>query len=235
MLEQISIRKAALNQRLLEQQSTEVDLQKNLQSFQEAYDQVCQKITEQQKLEAQIGQKLDEWRVKERTAVTQLEEAKNHYHKDASRLESMRNIAERYDGYGNSIRRVMEQKSAVPGIHGVVADLIRVEKKYEIAIETALGGSIQNIVTEDEATAKQMIAYLKEHRYGRATFLPLTSVKKRDNSLRTDVLQENGVIGYADTLVHTADRYQGIAGYLLGRTLVVDHIDHAIGLARKYR
>ena len=235
MLEQISIRKAALNQRLLEQQSTEVDLQKNLQSFQEAYDQVCQKITEQQKLEVQIGQKLDEWRVKERTAVTQLEEAKNHYHKDASRLESMRNIAERYDGYGNSIRRVMEQKNTVSGIHGVVADLIRVEKKYETAIETALGGSIQNIVTEDETTAKQMIAYLKEHRYGRATFLPLTSVKKRDNSLRTDVLQENGVIGYADTLVHTADRYQGIAGYLLGRTLVVDHIDHAIGLARKYR
>ena len=235
MLEQISIRKAALNQRLLEQQSTEVDLQKNLQGFQEAYDQVCQKITEQQKLEVQIGQKLDEWRVKERTAVTQLEEAKNHYHKDASRLESMRNIAERYDGYGNSIRRVMEQKNTVSGIHGVVADLIRVEKKYETAIETALGGSIQNIVTEDETTAKQMIAYLKEHRYGRATFLPLTSVKKRDNSLRTDVLQENGVIGYADTLVHTADRYQGIAGYLLGRTLVVDHIDHAIGLARKYR
>ena len=235
MLEQISIRKATLNQRLLEQQSTEVDLQKNLQSFQEAYDQVCQKITEQQKLEVQIGQKLDEWRVKERTAVTQLEEAKNHYHKDASRLESMRNIAERYDGYGNSIRRVMEQKNTVSGIHGVVADLIRVEKKYETAIETALGGSIQNIVTEDETTAKQMIAYLKEHRYGRATFLPLTSVKKRDNSLRMDVLQENGVIGYADTLVHTADRYQGIAGYLLGRTLVVDHIDHAIGLARKYR
>ena len=150
-------------------------------------------------------------------------------------LWGMRNIAERYDGYGNSIRRVMEQKNTVSGIHGVVADLIRVEKKYETAIETALGGSIQNIVTEDETTAKQMIAYLKEHRYGRATFLPLTSVKKRDNSLRTDVLQENGVIGYADTLVHTADRYQGIAGYLLGRTLVVDHIDHAIGLARKYR
>ena len=65
-------------------------------------------------------------------------------------------------------------------------------------------------VTEDETTAKQMIAYLKEHpQPGRATFLPLTSVKKRDNSLRTDVLQENGVIGYADTLVHTADRYRG--------------------------
>ena len=75
----------------------------------------------------------------------------------------MTNIAERYDGYGNSIRRVMECKNKEPGILGVVADLIKVEKQYETAIETALGGSIQNIVAEDEDTAKRMISYLKQN------------------------------------------------------------------------
>ena len=78
----------------------------------------------------------------------------------------MRNITERYDGYGNSIRRVMEQKDRVSGIRGVVADLIQVNKEYEIAIETALGGSIQNIVTDNEQTAKRMIEYLKKNRFG---------------------------------------------------------------------
>ena len=86
-------------------------------------------------------------------------------------------MTERYEGYGNSIRRVMEQKSREPGILGVVADLIRVDKRYETAVETALGGNIQNIVTKDEETAKRMISFLKQHKFGRATFLPLTSVR----------------------------------------------------------
>ena len=76
-----------------------------------------------------------------------LRNRQNAYHREYSRLESLRNLTERYDGYGNSIRRVMEQKSREPKILGVVADLIKVDKKYETAVEIALGGSIQNIVT----------------------------------------------------------------------------------------
>lgn len=78
-------------------------------------------------------------------ARSDLEQTAAQFHKTHSRLETLRNIAERYDGYGGSIRRVMEQKEKEPGIHGVVADLLTVEKKYETAIETALGGSIQLI------------------------------------------------------------------------------------------
>ena len=76
------------------------------------------------------------------------------YHKSYTKLESLKNLAERYDGYGNSIRRVMEVRDRVVGIHGVVADIISTTKEYETAIETALGGSIQNIVTDSEQTAK---------------------------------------------------------------------------------
>lgn len=235
MMEQANIKKAELNQKLLSQQSTEADLKDVLATHQETYNHLVASLEELKQEESKIEAKLDKWKEKSNATVKQIEEAQQEYHKDASRLESLKNIAERYDGYGNSIRRVMEKKAEVPGIHGVVADLIKVEKKYEVAIETALGGSIQNIVTSDEATAKEMITYLKENRLGRATFLPLTSVKKRDMNVQETVLKETGVVGYADTLVQTDDKYRGIAGHLLGRTLVVDHIDHAIALAKKYR
>ena len=107
-----------------------------------------------------------------------------------TRAESLRNLAERYEGYGNSIRKIMEVKKQNPGIHGVVADLIHVEKRYETAIETALGGAIQNIVTDTEQTAKHMIEYLKQGRFGRATFLPLDAITVRDEFSQKDALKE---------------------------------------------
>ena len=82
-----------------------------------------------------------------------------------NRLETLRNLAERYEGYGNAVKMVMDQRDRRRGILGVVADLIEVPAKYETAIETALGGAIQNVVTEDEATAKDMVQFLKQHRY----------------------------------------------------------------------
>lgn len=129
----------------------------------------------------------------------------------------------------------MEQKDHVPGIRGVVADIIHVEKNYEIAIETALGGSIQNIVTDNEQTAKEMIEFLKKNRYGRATFLPLNSISQRGEFTQRGALNEPGAIGLASGLVSADKEYTGLIGYLLGKVLVVDNIDHAIAIARKYR
>ena len=127
----------------------------------------------------------------------------------------------------------MEQKEQNKGLLGVVSDLIQVEKKYEVAIETALGGNIQNIVTEDEETAKKMISFLKENRLGRATFLPLTSVDGKGNFKNMDALKEPGVIGLANTLVKTEAKYEGVTAYLLGRVIVTENIDFAIKLAKK--
>lgn len=156
------------------------------------------------------------------------------FHRESSRLESLRNIAERYDGYGSSIKKVMEQKAHNPGILGVVADLIRTDKRYETAMETALGGSIQNIVTKDEDTAKKMIGYLKTNRLGRATFLPLTAMNGSTLKER-QALSETGVIGLASDLAETDPEYRKMAAQLLGRTIIVDTIDHAAAIARKYR
>ena len=152
-----------------------------------------------------------------------------------TRLESLKNLAERYDGYGNSIRRVMEVRDRVRGIHGVVADLITTQRKYETAIETALGGSIQNVVTDSEETAKRLIEYLKKNKYGRVTFLPLTSINGSQNFSQPGALKEPGVLGLASDLVQAEPPYEGLVRYLLGRVVVADTIDHAVALARRYK
>ena len=234
MLEQCNIRKAELNKRLLDRKAQEEGLDSVLEEYTKDLEAVQQSIEELKNLEAELEKKNKDWKVKIIETNRGIESTQTEYHKQQSRLESLRNIAERYDGYGNSIRKVMEQKSEHKGLLGVVSDLIQVDKEYETAIETALGGNIQNIVTEDEETAKQMIAYLKKNRLGRATFLPLTSVSAKANPKNEAALGETGVIGLANKLVKCDPKYDEIAAYLLGRVLVVDTIDHAIALAKKH-
>ena len=235
MVEQINIRKAELGKRLLDRKTQETDLDSVLADCKKDLEEVSAHIRKLSEQEKELSAKEKEWRTKAKENDRALEEKKNEFHRQQSRLESLKNIAERYDGYGNSIRKVMEQKEHNPGLLGVVSDLMQVDKKYEIAIETALGGNIQNIVTEDEATAKKMIAFLKQNRFGRATFLPLTSVNGSGGFKNQEALRERGVIGLASTLVKNDARYDGVTNYLLGRVVVAETIDDAIALARKYR
>lgn len=235
MTEQANIRKAQLTQRLLQQKSNESSLDLLLKEQQEALDQVQKEIARLQQKERELSGQKDAWEQKAKEEERALFEDTEQYHKSASRLESLKNIAERYDGYGNSIQKVMGQKDREPGILGVVSDLIKVEKSYETAIETALGGSIRNIVTEEEETAKRMISYLKKNRLGRATFLPLTSVKGNGGIRQPEALREPGVVGLAHTLVQNEEKYNGIIEQLLGRVVVVDEVDHAAALAKKYK
>ncbi|MBR0153973.1 MAG: chromosome segregation protein SMC, partial [Lachnospiraceae bacterium] len=151
------------------------------------------------------------------------------------RLEQVRNLAERYEGYGGAIRQVMSRKGQVKGILGVVADVIEVEKAYETAIEVALGGSIQNVVTETETAARELIEYLKKNHYGRATFLPLDSVKGSGGFPKKEALREPGVVGTAAELVKAEPKYAKLVDHLLGRILVADTMEHALEIARKYR
>ena len=234
MKEQLDIRKAGISQRILSLKTQEEEQQSAIDQAQKEYT-ITKAIQETREEGSRLTKEIHAIQETLKQQNTQLEKEQTSYHREASRLESLRNITERYDGYGNSIRRVMEQKNHVPGIRGVVADIIHVEKNYEIAIETALGGSIQNIVTDNEQTAKQMIEFLKKNRYGRATFLPLNSISSRGEFNQRGALNEPGAIGLASGLVTAEKEYDGLIGYLLGRVLVVDHIDHAIAIARKYR
>lgn len=235
MLEQIGIRKSELNQKLLHLKSDEAQQVQILEKLQKSYEAINENVRKMkqsyEEVDAQIAGLQNEISEQNR----QLEIGQSAYHRESSRLESLKNITERYDGYGNSIRKVMEQKERNPGIHGVVADLFKTQKKYETALETALGGSIQNIVTDNESTAKYLIEFLKRGRYGRATFLPLTSMNRKQTFPNEAALKEPGVLGIASSLVEYEKIYEGLCSQLLGRTLVVDTIDHAIALGRKYR
>ena len=235
MLEQIQVRKAELNSRLITAKSEEVEYEESIAQFENELKEASEVIIgfkDQIKgfegaiesLQKEISEKTEKLRL-----------GQKDFHREESRLESLKNMTERYEGYGNSIRRVMEKRDQVKGIHGVVADIIKVDKNYEVAIETALGGSIQNIVTDNEGTAKQLIQYLKQNKLGRATFLPLTAIEGSGMSKNLDALKEKGVIGVASSLVHVEAKFQKLAENLLGRTIVVESIDDGIAIAKKYR
>ena len=235
MMEQNSLRRTELNQKYLTLKSEAAKLQDSGEKYREEKKEIEETIEKLIRQGNRCEDQIKKYQAEIARGNQQLEVGQTAYHREASRLESLRNITERYDGYGNSIRRVMEQKKRVPGIRGVVADILKVDKEYETAIETALGGSIQNIVTDNEETAKELISFLKKNKYGRATFLPLTSMNNKKPLDNPQALKEPGVIGIASNLVKVDREYQGLSVYLLGRTLVVDHIDHGIAIARKYR
>lgn len=153
----------------------------------------------------------------------------------ASQLETLKGLVEHYDGYGNAVKKVMELKDSRKGIYGVVADVIRVDSEYETAIETALGGNVQNIITDSAETAKELIAYLKDNRFGRATFVPLSDIRAKKDEFEDGIFRKPGVIGVASELVNTEEIFREAIKYLLGRFLVVDTIDHAISLEKQNR
>ena len=235
MLEQLNIRKAELNSHLIKDKSDEAeqnikinDISARLEAAQKNALEIAERIaTNNDKVTAIKNENAD--------LNAQHDKIVQNYHREKSRLESLINITERYDGYGNSIRKIMELKDSNSGILGVIADIVKVERKYETAIETALGGTIQNIVTDKESTAKELIAYLKQNKLGRATFLPLNAISGRNTLEKEPCIKENGVIGIASNLVRVSFEYENLAKYLLGRILVVDNIDNALLIAKKYK
>ena len=152
-----------------------------------------------------------------------------------ARYDSLKNIAERYEGFGESVRAVMRSRTSLRGVHGVVADIVKTDKRFEQAIETALGGRIQNIVTETEEDAKKCVEFLKKSRQGRATFLPLDAVRGRRSEEYDRALREKGVIGIGSGLIKCSDEYKDVVEFLLGSVLVVDNMDNALKIAGKYR
>ncbi len=157
------------------------------------------------------------------------------------RADVLQRMNEHFEGYAESVKFVMKEYGAgnISGagkIHGPLSSLIRVDKNYITAIETALGASLQNIVVENEETAKAAIGALKRANAGRATFYPISAIK---SATETDEIREAkkmaGFVGRADTLVNSESEYRGIIEWLLLRTVVFDNIDNASFAAKKLR
>lgn len=155
-----------------------------------------------------------------------------------SRLESLKELQSSYEGYINGVRAVMKAKELRPeefrGICGVVGELLRTEPEYELAIEVALGSGIHNVVTETAEDAQRAIELLKSARAGRVTFLPLDLLRARRFEGSSEMLLQEGVIGIASELVRFDPKYRTVVEYLLGNTVVVESLEVAVDLLRRF-
>ena len=151
------------------------------------------------------------------------------------RIHLLEEMERNLEGFSHSVRIVAKQsqRGELRGVRGPVSRLIHTDGEYALAIETALGGAAQHIIVEREEDAKRGIAYLKDTKNGRATFLPMASI--RGNVLKEKGLSdEPGFVGIASELVRTDKEYEEIADYLLGRVAVAEDLDYAVVIARKY-
>ncbi len=157
-----------------------------------------------------------------------------------SRYRTLVEMEQNLEGYNRSVRNVLqacrESREFGSGIHGALAQLVNVDRKYEAAIEMTLGSALQNIVTTTEDDAKKAIEFLKKNKMGRATFLPISSVtgKGFEANMAGNVSKQPGFCGVASSLVTYDPSYERIMTSLLGRVVVVDNLDNAIAMARKF-
>lgn len=223
-------------------------LKKTLADLEEAYNLLTERhkniINEQQSITNSIA--IDQGQMSElvaknaddQRALSEVVRKRNSLNEALSSLQTrvdlLENMQRVYDGFGRSIKTLLSSESAWRnGIIGVVAELFQVQAPYVTAIETALGGAVQNLVTKDVATAKQAIEFLKKTKDGRATFLPLDTI--RPTVLRNDeaaLVKLPGIVGVASELVQCEENLLPVAKFLLGRVLVAKNMDAAIMAAK---
>ena len=155
-----------------------------------------------------------------------------------SRKKLLENMEQSYDGYSRSVKTVLKEHESgeLKGakIYGPVSKLLKTSDEYSIAIDVALGNAVQNIVVQSENDAKAAIECLKSQNAGRATFLPLTSIKLKDYP-ESGIEKETGYVGVASKLVTCDSKFSDVAEFLLGGTVVIDNIDNAIAISKKYK
>ena len=166
----------------------------------------------------------------------ELEKAERTLSEKRSRAKMLSDLEKNMEGYSGAVKAVMRQRDAkaLSGIHGVLSQLISVDNEYSTAVEVALGAAMQNIVTGSESDAKRAINFLKQNKQGRATFLPMSAIRPR--SIDEKDLDDNfGYIDIASNLVECDSQYKNIVDNLLGRVIVAEDIDCAIGISKRYK
>ncbi len=155
----------------------------------------------------------------------------DRYNRAEARKNTIEEMENNYEGYNNAVRAVM--RKSFGGIVGTVSDIITVPDGYELAVETALGNGLQNIVCKDDASAKSAVSWLKSAKAGRATFLPMESIRADRITPDRAVMNSKGYVGIASDIVQYEAKYSNIAEYLLCRVIVADNMDNAVAIAKK--
>ncbi|MCL1795334.1 MAG: chromosome segregation protein SMC, partial [Clostridia bacterium] len=168
--------------------------------------------------------------------IHRLREKTGIRHEAASRLKVLREMERDYEGYQHAVRHALKHARGDASVRGVVASILKTPKEYERALDMVLGHALQHIITDDEHAAKRMIEYLRDNRFGRATFLPLTTVRGRTMSAQErEALAMHGCVGVASELVRYDPEYRNIVENLLGRTVIADSLDNGIQIMRHGR
>lgn len=180
--------------------------------------------------------KFESKRKKAEEVRLELEKANRLLQEKESKARMLSDLEKNMEGFSGAVKAVMRQANAkaLSGIHGPLSQLISVENEYSTAIEVALGGAMQNIVTTNESDAKKAINYLKQNNHGRATFLPISAIKPKFIDER-DLDDNLGYVAVASELVECDKQYSDVISSLLGRVVVVEDIDCAIGIAKRYK
>ena len=213
------------------------DLNDELNNLRDEFENLQNQIDEEKNKQTELSDLAQDYNDKNNSILKDLDDLKVSYHTNLSRVKVLQEMQEDNEGFVISVKRLLEQaksNSTLGGmIVGVVAKLMKVPQNLETAIEMALGSSVQNIVTKNEEDAKYIVEYLKQNRFGRATFLPLNSVKERSvpDYVRAK-LNTKGVLGVASELIKYDAKLEPIFKHLLGGTVIVDNMDNAVNLAK---
>ncbi len=229
-LVEIAEKEQELSQRLQENAGEEGDLLGK-------YDELRKLKEELEKQAQQLKQQVKELEFNQFNLNTELQRKQQAYSSEKGGIDMLKEFVASYRGYNSCIQNLMQDAKHDSQLNshicGVVANLIKVESKLRVAIETALGGRLQNIVTKNEEDVKYLINYLKINDYGKATFLPVSSMKPHGID-RADVLKEKGVLGIACELISYDKYYSNVFESLLGGIVIVDTFDNAVALSKKY-
>lgn len=209
--------------------------QRELKQAQELAQLLTQRMETLENQKAGYRFKLEGRQKKLEQEQAQAEELRTQAGQLRQKAKLLRDLEDNLEGFAYSVKAVMKQSKngRLEGIHGTVARLLQVPEEYALAIETALGGSMQHIVVENENAAKSAIRFLKQQNAGRATFLPLTSVKGRELT-GYDLTDQEGYVDLASHLVKADAQYQGIVDSLLGRIVVAEDLDCAAAMGRQF-
>lgn len=244
LLAQYTTERNSCNERLENIDEQEKDIMQKLADNSEEEKQVVSVFEDAKRSAEKLKEKLDDLHEQSVKNEQQLSDTNNQYNTTSqnmavltARQRFLQASIESYEGFVGSVKQLMKDASVNKAIGnkvlGVVANVIKVEKKYEVAIEAVLGNSLQNIVTQTEEDAKALIEYLRANRLGRITFMPLTSIRPRYIENKS-VLRENGCLGITSDFVAVEDRFKPVVGSLLGSSLLIDNMSNAIQISRKY-
>lgn len=234
-VEEIRTRIAAIDAQLGGRQDTYEAYKANAQKAQSALDTCLETIKSVQNAMDGYSMRFESRAKKADTIKANMEEKAREVHKMQDRIRLLQDLEKNMEGYQGAVKAVMREagRGALRGIHGPLSQLISVKPKYSVAIETALGAAIQNIVTDNENDAKRGIQFLKESRAGRATFLPISAIRAR--ALQESGLDDQyGFVSIASDLVSCDKQYAEIIRAQLGRTVVAEDMDAAIAIAKRY-